>query len=141
MLSIEVRPFCFIRSLALVALAPWLLTTLGCGEAVNEATVSGNVTVGGQPSGKASLSFIGTTGGRAIIASVAPDGSYEVKLPPGEYTATLHPSLEPPPGWKEGEPLPEPEVKIPIKYTQRNNTPLKLTITSTDSLKHDIVVP
>ena len=109
-----------------IALALSVVTIAGCSKSAG-TSVSGHVTYKGNPVSSASLIFYPGTG-RAITTVVDPEGNYAANLPAGDYTATVTLSVNLPPGWKEGDPIPPAKVVLPPQYTKRTQTPLKATI-------------
>ncbi|MEX2309030.1 MAG: hypothetical protein WD738_15625 [Pirellulales bacterium] len=66
--------------------------------------------------------------GRAIFADLNADGDYTAELPPGEYTVTINISSELPPGFKEGDLPPAPDLVLPPEYTTRAKSKLTATV-------------
>lgn len=67
-----------------------LVLTAGCGDSL--ATVSGHVTLAGQPLAKGQIQFTPASGAPVGASIVA--GQYSVKLPPGEMTALISETVE-----------------------------------------------
>lgn len=102
---------------------------LGCGPRF-ESSISGKVTLSGQPLGKGNVSFHPIAGGPVAYGTIQSDGTYVVKtgagtgLPPGEYKVTVGATDPPPPGPDEA-----PGVLItPPEYNNVKTTPLTKTI-------------
>jgi hypothetical protein len=122
-----------VNKLARLTAATLLLGVIvGCKSGEDTTTVSGTVTVLGETMGKGALSFYPAGGARPIGVPVTSEGSYSAVLPPGDYSVVAMTSNDPPPGWKEGDPLPPPKVRIPQKYTQPRSTPLNLSVADED---------
>ncbi len=112
-------------ALALAALA----LAVGCGGAgSNTVPVTGNVQYEGQPLSNAALTFYPSKG-RPITAPIA-GGEYSVELPPGEYRVTITLGAELPPGWKEGDPIPLSDRKLPRQFSSRLDTPLTAAVSA-----------
>jgi hypothetical protein len=47
---------------------------------------------------------------------------------PGEYTAIVLIGVNPPKGYKEGDPIPPPKIALPEIYTSAAKSPLKATV-------------
>jgi hypothetical protein len=92
-------------------LAPALLLTTGCGQPSDTVTVQGNVTYRGKAIAKGSVTFYPDTG-RPTNAPIL-DGAYQTVLRPGEHVVTVSVSRPLPPGFKEGDPEPPPEIELP----------------------------
>jgi hypothetical protein len=116
--------------------AAGLSAATGCGGGDDATTVSGTVIVAGQTMGEGALNFFPVGGDRPIGTPVSADGTYSQSLPPGDYSVVVVTSTMPPEGWKEGDPLPPPKVKVPQKYAQPRSTPLKLAV-GADDMTHD----
>jgi hypothetical protein len=106
--------------------------TVGCGEPSGDISVQGQVNYKGKPFPGGIITFFPASG-RQIQAIVASDGAYEANLPPGEYRVALSLSVDLPPGWKEGDPMPPPPIKLPTKYTKRVETPLTASVSAENS--------
>ncbi|QDU57549.1 carboxypeptidase-like regulatory domain-containing protein [Aeoliella mucimassa] len=118
-MSSRLSLFCYLLSLTLLA---------GCGADSASTKVSGTISVSGQAMGTGAVTFFPTDEGQPIGVPVDASGSYTASVPPGSYSVVVVTSTPPPEGWKEGDPLPPPPVKVPSKYTQPRFTPLKLTV-------------
>jgi len=106
------RPFVFASSCALV------LAAIGCG-GPSSSSVSGKVTLSGQPVTKATVNFYNPTSGVAASAELGADGAYKIaeNLPPGSYKVSIVPladvSRPPMPGQAAAPAAPSP---VPGKY-------------------------
>lgn len=100
---------------------------VGCGDASNDVTVHGQVTVRGEPLPRGSVTFFPTTG-RPVNAPLGDDGKYSTQLPPGEYAVTVSYSEPLPEGFKEGDPTPAPRFVLPSEYTARARSTLSATV-------------
>lgn len=117
------------RVCRLICLAPMLIGLAGCGEASTSQAVTGTVSYQGAPLTNGALAFYPAEG-RPIQAAIQSDGAYEADLPPGEYRVTVIVGVDLPPGWKDGDPLPPPSVKLPPAYTSRVRTPLVANVSA-----------
>lgn len=113
--------------LAITALLLAIPVCSGCGKRGDGEAISGTVQLNGQPLPNAALFFYPESG-RTITVPVDAYGNYFVQLAPGTYKVTISVGAELPPGWKEGDSIPPPRVKIPPQYGQRVNTPLAATV-------------
>ncbi|MCA9259108.1 MAG: hypothetical protein KDA61_07905 [Planctomycetales bacterium] len=117
-------------------LAAVCLAMTGCGDVETTVTVSGSVSHKGTPLSGGSVSFYPTVG-RPTSAALGSDGSYEAKLEPGDYQATIAVNVALPAGWKEGDPIPKPQSSVPLQYTSRARTPLTAHIDDGESARVD----
>jgi hypothetical protein len=118
----------------IAAIAPAVLAIMGCGGAY-DASVSGNVTLDGNPVTTGAVAFIPATPGPMAYAQVDPSGYYEVftgkeaGLPPGSYDVTVV-SREPPATERSdlgGPPRPG-KALTPLWYSMEQQTPLKFQV-------------
>lgn len=94
---------------------PWLLA--GCGGAAPTGTLSGKVSLKGQPVMGAQVSIISSKTGSGAIAEIGQDGAFEFRegLPLGTYKVAIVP--KPPEPAAPGMRLPKgPPSSIPLKY-------------------------
>jgi len=61
----------------------------GCGEKSNRGTVSGNVTLDGQPIASGTIRFVPSDGGTATSEAMIADGKYSVSVPAGEKRVSI----------------------------------------------------
>ena len=99
----------------------------GCGPTSSDPQVTGQVTVAGTPLDSATLMFFPTSG-RSSAVALESDGTYRLRLPPGEYRVTVQQGATIPEGYEEGDPLPPPAVEVPQKYSRRSTTTLVATV-------------
>jgi hypothetical protein len=99
----------------------------GCGGASFGVPIQGHVSYRGEAISHGTLTFFPVSG-RPISASLSSDGEYIDRLPPGQYRVTITVGVDMPDGWKEGDPVPSPNVVLPSKYTVRSRSPLKMTV-------------
>ncbi len=97
------------------------------------------VSISGEAMGKGVVNFFSEGGDRPLGAPVSAEGTYTAVLPPGDYKVVVMTSSSVPDGWKEGDPLPQPKVAVPLKYTQPRSTPLRVTV-GADDLAHDFAL-
>lgn len=111
-----------------------LLATLGlgCADSDGNVAVHGDVTIKDQPLPGGALTFFPASG-RPTVVTVAETGQYETRLAPGQYRVTVRVNVELPPGYKDGDPLPPPEVDVPSRYSSRSRTPLTATVAADQS--------
>lgn len=115
------------QGLASAAAVLALLSFVGCGTPETGATVEGQVTVQGKPLTGGTLTFFPSEG-PPVPTVVSQTGHYSCQLQPGKYRVTLVVGVQLPPGWEEGDRIPEPEVQIPLPFTNRKKTPLTATV-------------
>jgi hypothetical protein len=121
------------------AILPLLLIAIGCNSGEPTTKVTGLVSYKGAPLPSGLINFFPATGGRPIGQTIGSDGKYAIELPPGDYTVVVLASNPPvPAGWKEGDPLPKPEVTIPAKYGLPTSSPLQVSIPEAKSFEHDV---
>ena len=108
-----------------------IVAVVGCGG--NPATVSGVVTIDGQPLNRGSVGFTPVSGGMKAVGAIQSDGSYELKtnrevgLQIGEYMTTVV-ALEP------GKPDPQGGPPVPGKRL----TPKHYGSTKTSELRFNV---
>ena len=106
-----------------------LALATGCGQGMNEASVSGKATYRTQPLANGSLTFYPESG-QPISVGIDEAGDYSAELPPGEYRVVIQAAgVQVPEGWKEGdrEP-PPPALVLPPQYSERAKTSLRVTV-------------
>jgi hypothetical protein len=109
---------CYVRSVVSVLVVAATLALSGCG-GPSSSSVSGKVTLGGQPVTKASVNFFNAKTGVAASAPLGADGSYKIteNLPAGSYAVSIVPladvSRPPMPGQAAAEATVSP---VPGKY-------------------------
>jgi hypothetical protein len=109
-----------------------LVSVGGCGQKSDRVSVDGQITYRGAPVPKAAVTFF-PNNGRPVTAPVSDQGQYQIELLPGDYVATVNLSTELPPGFKEGDPIPPPKIVLPPVYTTRAKSPLKATVSASQS--------
>jgi hypothetical protein len=108
-------------------------TVVGCGgDNSGDVAVQGSLAYQGKPVPDAKLDFFSSSG-RPLTTQVSADGEYNIELSPGEYRVVVTQGVTLPPGYKEGDPLPPPPVKLPPKYTKRVETPLTASVSADNS--------
>lgn len=133
------------RSTAVAAARSWLgelslglsscLLATGCGGEPT-ATVSGRVTVGGQPLAAGQIAF--ESDGQLLASRIGPDGRYQlrnggtIQVPPGDYTVILAPpppDLVADPKTTEIRPAdPVDQSRYPQKYRNPETSGIRQTI-------------
>lgn len=108
----------------------------GCGG--GGGSVSGTVTLDGNPLKGGVVTFHPVAGGASAIGAVSKDGTYEVAignelgLPPGEYIVTVDAAetVTSEPGLAGGPPKPPPPPKriTPDKYANKDTSDLRATV-------------
>lgn len=104
----------------------------GCGSP-HEASVSGTVTLDGEPLDRGTVSFHPVGEGAVAYGQIGADGSYEVKtgresgLAPGDYKVTVVATTPPPP---PKDPMDEPvgELITPQRYGAKQTTDLQFAV-------------
>ena len=121
----------FRMSLVASLTAPWLIAA-GCGNRLS-ATVTGLVTLDGNPIPSGSVVFYPTTGGAAVYGEAGADGRFELRtgtsvgLQPGNYSVTVmhrrgQPSMNMSPAQIDALDI------TPTKYRRRETTDLQYSI-------------
>ena len=72
------------QPLGFVLLVAVCLLATGCGPKKNEVTISGKVTVEGDPIDTGSIMFTAADGGTYVAGGVIEDGQYKASVPPGD---------------------------------------------------------
>lgn len=116
------------------------VTSTGCGAKSEDVSISGNVSYAGQPISNGAVTFYPAKG-RPIVVATDESGVYSAMLNPGEYQVTLATSVKLPPGWKEGDPVPKQDSIVPAEFSTRARTPLKATVSASQSEPIDFVLP
>jgi len=114
-----------------VALCVGALVTVGCKDKSGGVSVYGKVTHAGAPIEQAVLTFY-PGAGRPVGVAVA-GGEYSTKMPAGEYVVTVDVPPVFPPGYKEGDPVPPPKVALGDQYNNHAKSPLKATVSPSQS--------
>jgi len=110
-----------------LSLAPIAICVFGCGKGSDTASVSGHVSYRGEAIAPGAVTFFPATG-RPVTAALTEQGNYTAELPPGDYTAIVNLGFKPPPGFKEGDPMPKPKFVLPDEYTTRTKSTLKASV-------------
>jgi hypothetical protein len=119
------------------AVAALVLVGLGCSSGDRQITVRGKVTFQGEPVTEGTVQFNDDKTGHGAEAELQPDGSYQTKLPAGEYKVLIVPPLL---SVESKTGPPDPQFKkvrnIPDKY--RSTVTSGLTaVASADKTVHD----
>jgi hypothetical protein len=115
-----------LRSVTIFGLLLLHIFTLGCGKSSGKVSVHGHVSYRGEGLESAAVTFIPAYG-RPEAASIK-NGEYSTELMPGEYSAIVVIGVNPPKGYKEGDPIPPPKIALPEAYTSRDKSTLKATV-------------
>jgi hypothetical protein len=110
-----------------VAMAIGAMSLGGCGEPSETVSVHGHVTYQGEAVTNGSLTFFPESG-RPIATPLTDAGQYAVELPPDQYDVAVSVGVTLPAGWKEGDPVPPPEITLPARYTTRAKSVLQATV-------------
>ena len=118
-------------SIALTLLT--LACSTGCAEKKNEVTVSGKVTIDGEPIEMGKISFIAADGATPTGGGVIKDGAYVATVAPGEKTVLVQGNKligqEPEYEGVEDSPMRDKyEMITPKAYNAAHLTPLKASI-------------
>lgn len=132
--NVRAMPSPCVRQLMVVAAA--LLSAIGCGGAY-DSTVTGAVTLDGEPVPKGAVAFLPDSGGPPAYAQIDASGNYEVftgteaGLPSGSYSVTVV-SREPPKTERSelGGPPPPGQALTPPWYGLVQYSPLKFQVES-----------
>lgn len=108
---------CFVTALV-------VMSATGCGNSGSTVKVRGNVSYRGESITNGTVTFFPASG-RPVVAPLADEGKYSVELPPGEYVVAIMIGATIPEGYKEGDPLPPPKIRLPDEYTIRAKSTLK----------------
>ena len=134
MLRIEtLRQRRHVERAATAVLFGMVLLVTGCGGKY-ESTVSGTVTLDGQPLTSGSVKFHPVTGGPSAYAMIGADGSYSLKtgdaesLKPGTYSVTVVATEKPPADLPRNAMPPIGRLITPEKYSRPKTTDLKYDV-------------
>ncbi len=117
-----------------VVMACLLLPVSGCGNGSGTATVSGKITYQGKPVTNGLINFMPSTG-RPLGGGIRPDGTYEFRLPPGEYKVRIDTPPALPQGWKEGDPPPKMGPRqVPYQYGHFQTSGLTASVGPQDDI-------
>ncbi|MEX2169287.1 MAG: carboxypeptidase-like regulatory domain-containing protein [Pirellulales bacterium] len=108
------------------------LISSGCGPPSEGVEINGAVTYNSQPLTNAAVTFFPVQG-RPATAPLDSAGQYTLELAPGDYQVTITVGANVPPGFKEGDVLPPPEIVLPDHYTSRVHTELSATVADDQS--------
>lgn len=104
-----------------------LVVFVGCKTKTAGEAVHGKISYRGQPLPQAAITFFPEVG-RPSTSAISDQGEYSANLAPGNYTVVVNIGFTPPPGFKEGDPMPKPKVVLPDQYTIRAKSVLKATV-------------
>lgn len=113
--------------------AAWLtVAAIGCEPAIETVEVVGTVSYRGTPLDHGMVSFL-PADGKPIGAAVSNNGTYEARLPPGDYRVAVVAPPKLPEGYREGDELPPPDPNaLPAKYAHPDRSGLSATATLQD---------
>jgi hypothetical protein len=106
----------------------------GCGRSARNNSVSGQVTVNGNPAGGATLTLL-YEDGQSYPILIGSDGAFKVgQVPLGKATVTFSSPLVGSKGHRKGptESLPK-KVRVPAKYAKKDTSGLTWEITAGDN--------
>ena len=115
-----------------VVVSASLLFLPGCGP--HESSVTGVVTLDGNPLDTGNVAFHPEEGGAVAYGSIGSDGSYRIKtgaaqgLKPGPYVVTVVANEDPPDVIDESRGEVVPERFTPEIYARKDTSPLQVTI-------------
>lgn len=112
-----------------LAMACLLMGVLsGCDMGPATYTIRGTVSHQGNPISGGLINFKPAQG-QALGGGLASDGSYEYRLPAGEYQVRIDTPPKIPEGWKEGDPEPKlGKREVPMKYGRFGTSGLTMTV-------------
>ena len=135
MVRSRVRSSCFRFSVFILLFSVFGMLT-GCG-ASNESTVSGKVTLDGQPLERGTVTFHPVAGGPAAYGQIQANSSYRLKtgsaagLALGKYVVTVVATESPKLSEEAGEKIPP--LLTPERYGEVKRTDLEFTIRPGDN--------
>jgi hypothetical protein len=109
-----------------------LLALLACGCGSKVATVSGTITLDGQPLTTGNVSFLPAQSGPVATGTIRSNGGYTIEtgtakgLPPGDYIVMVVATKPVTP--IPGAPEQAPELITPAKYGTRETSDLRCTV-------------
>ncbi len=98
-------------------------------------SVDGKITYRGVVVDHGVINFIGTDN-QPHGGPITAEGKFAFDVPPGKYDVIVSAPALPPPGWIEGEPMPELKGGVPEKYSLRHSSNLSLEV-SEPQVTHD----
>jgi hypothetical protein len=112
----------------------------GCG-GDDTPTIRGSISYNGTPATHGVINFA-VSGQRPYGGPINPDGTYEAKIPPGEYQVRIDAPPLVPEGVKEGDPLPAlPPRLIPEQYADYGTSGLTATVKAGEDQTIDFPLP
>lgn len=105
-----------------------LIATLGCSRGEFLCEIQGTVTYQGRAIPNGSIHFVAPATQQRIGAAMETSGSYQIRLPAGEYQVAVESAPAFPPGWREGDPMPDLTPLIPTKYNHPATSGLTVTV-------------
>lgn len=122
---LRMRPLlCYATILLAVVVAD-----LGCRKSSDQTIVKGRATYRGEPISRGAVTFF-PSAGRPVTAPISEQGDYQAELAPGDYVVIVNQGFSPPPGFKEGDPLPPSKFTLPAEYSSRARSQLKAHVES-----------
>jgi hypothetical protein len=111
--------------LLLVALVA--ASVVGCNGGAATKSVTGTITYQNKPVASGIINFLAAKS-RPLGGAIESDGTYSVKLPPGQYQVRVDAPAPLPAGFKEGMPMPTTSRLVPEKYANFTSSGLTATI-------------
>ena len=90
----------------------------GCGKGEPLTSVAGKISYRGQVVTHGAIQFFGGENRKPVSALIHSDGTYAIEVPPGSYRVGISSPPVPPPGWKEGMPVPDQTPSLPDGYAR-----------------------
>jgi hypothetical protein len=103
-----------------------LISVPGCRKSSGAVPVHGHVSSREKPFADGAVTFYPDSG-RPVIAAIS-NGDYATELVPADYVVVVNLGGRLPKGYKEGDPVPPPEIALPDVYTNRVKSTLKATV-------------
>jgi hypothetical protein len=139
-----------VGSLCFLTFASALL--IGCSKSDRDAgtvPVSGKATYNGQPLADATVTLMSDESNSPGAATTKPDGTFQLRVKPGRYTATLS-KLNMPTDTREvsmeeamantEKPPEEPKETLPAKYQNLAESPFKIEVKASGENKLDLTI-
>ncbi len=121
-----------------------LSATVGCDSGQSTSSVSGKITYQGEPVTSGLINFLPERG-QPLGGGLRSDGTYQFKLPAGQYKVRIDTPPAMPADWseKDGDPLPKlPPRQLPAKYGKYPTSGLTVTVNEQSSSQVvDFILP
>lgn len=103
----------------------------GCRGTDEGQLITGTVSFRGQVVPRGIINFIGPDK-VPLGGPIGPDGTYECRLAPGQYTVIVSAPALPEGDWKDGDPPPEGPPAVPAKYGRPQTSGLSARVGDQD---------